>query len=524
LALVMVGVVGVVLATGTVLDAWWAAQEWSGSAEAESLARQLAEPKPVWIAQATLEPSAARIEPIPTAVVPAVVEQAVERPQGTAALDMLSLESADFRFLEPPEPGARARIAVRVQNSDTLPSDRILLGVGADWFDAYRIIGSVPAVAEDRTDEAGLRTFSFPPLPPGESASYELHVAPIGEDTRPPTVQVRLGHGDLVAEALTVTYAPPPRPGPVMSLEIPSLKLKTGVIQTAWEAPPFIVGQIKDSAHITVGNTILVGHVSGRAGNVFGKLDELKPGDKVTAISRGLPYEFVVSQIILSTNTDATPMLPSEDGKLTLMTCAGPFNPITRDYPERLWVIAEAPEKAVQTIARVSATATVAVAATATAFALIPTPTPYAGEPSAAGGLGNTREDVGDALGAPLGETPGNMVVFRESGREYRVLFTPDPARAAMLVILPPAGQRMSLDAAVSESRKFFPNDTLARSAAPEGNAEFVVERFESPTLELALGTAEFSIIYTRDRQGFITRIVFGLGDDFPMLLQQASQ
>ena len=91
---------------------------------------------------------------------------------------MLALESADFRFLDPPEPGARARVAIRVANTADAPSDRIVLGIASDWFARYSIIGSVPGVFEDRTDDDGLRTFSFPPLPAGETASYELHVAP----------------------------------------------------------------------------------------------------------------------------------------------------------------------------------------------------------------------------------------------------------------------------------------------------------------------------------------------------------
>ena len=529
--LILLGLVGVVFAVFTIFDAWSESRAWTTSPEAEQVAEQLAAPTPVWIAPATPEPSAARVEPLPTAApmatTPMPVSQRSEPPR-RAPVEMLALESADFRFLDPPEPGARAKVAIRVANTADAPSDRIVLGIAADWFSRYSIIGSVPAVSEDRTDDDGLRMFSFPPLPAGETASYELHVAPLGEEIRPPTVQALLADGEQIGEVKTVTHAPPPRPGPVMSIEIPSLKLKSGVVQTAWEAPPFIVGQIKDSAHVTLGNTVLVGHVSGRAGNVFGRLEDVKPGEKVTAMSRGLPYEFVVSRIIRSTNIDATPMQASEDGKLTLMTCAGVFNPITQDYSERLWVIAEAPDKAVETIAQVSATATVeariAAAATATAFAAIPTPTPYTGEPSLAGGLGNTREDLGKVFGAPLGETLRRLVVFRQSDREYHVRFTPDPPRSSMLVVVPMAGQRPSFDAAVRDSRRFFPSDARPSAVEPEGNDEFVVERFESPTLEVALDSLEFSVVYIRDRQGLISHMILGLGSDVDALIDAASQ
>src|SRR5262245_65761723 len=44
--------------------------------------------------------------------------------------------------------------------------------------------------------------------------------------------------------------------------------------------------------------------------------------------------------------------------------------------------------------------------------------------------------DLGKLFGAPLGETAAKLVVFRQPGREYHVHFTPDPPRAAMLVVL----------------------------------------------------------------------------------------
>jgi LPXTG-site transpeptidase (sortase) family protein len=315
-----------------------------------------------------------------------------------------------------------------------------------------------------------------------------------------------------------------------MSVNIPRLKLKSGVIQTAWEAPPFAIGQIKGTANITQGNTVLIGHLTGLAGNVFAHLDELKPGDEITAVSRGLPYSFVVSRTFESTNDDKAPIEPGDDTRLTLMTCAGIWNPFTHDYSQRLWVIAEPPEQAAQTIASAAATATAeataGVATTATALALEPTatpvPPPFVGEPSLAGGIGNTRANLEKTFGLATGETSGKQVVFRQPGREIHVGFTPDPPRAALVAILPVAP--LPFDAAVKESRKLFPTDTRPRAAAPEGNPKFVVERFTSPTLAQALGTGDFAVLYTRDAKGAITSIVLGLGEDFDALIQQAKK
>jgi LPXTG-site transpeptidase (sortase) family protein len=338
---------------------------------------------------------------------------------------------------------------------------------------------------------------------------------------------VLLENGTVIGavEKLT-TYAPIPRPGPVMAIDIPRLKLHSSVVQTTWEPPPFNVGQLKNTANITLGNTVLIGHLTGAAGNVFAHLDELEPGDEITAMSRGLPYTFVVSGTFQTSNIDRVPMQPADDSRLTLMTCAGIWNPLTHDYSERLWVVAEPPDQAAVTIASAQATATVVAEATATALAALPTetpipvPTPFTGEPSLPGGIGNSRISLEKTFGLATGETSGKLVVFRPVDREVRVRFSPDPPRASMLAEFFKAA--MSFDAAVGESRKLFPADTAPRSAAPEGNQQIVVERFTSPTLALVLGSADFSVIYTRDTTGAITSIVLGPGDDIDALVAES--
>ena len=151
------------------------------------------------------------------------------------------------------------------------------------------------------------------------------------------------------------------------------------------------------------------------------------------------------------------------------------------------------------------------------------TPTPvYVGEPSLPGGIGNTRVDLERPLGKATGETSGKLVVFRQPGREFHVVFTPDPPRVALVSEILAPGSRMTLDAAVREARTLFPNDTLPRAKAPEGNNQFVVERFTSANLAQALGSGDFSVIYTCDPTGAITSILLGLGDDFEALIQQS--
>jgi hypothetical protein len=287
---------------------------------------------------------------------------------------------------------------------------------------------------------------------------------------------------------------------------------------------------------VSLGNTVLVGHLTGLAGNVFAHLDQLHTGDEITAISRGLPYKFVVSEIFESANNDPSPMLPSDDPRLTLMTCAGIWNPITHDYSKRLWVVAEPPDQAQIRIANSEATATateviaeatatqVAAEATATAEAMptpTPSPTPFTGQVSLPGGIANTRTDLEHAFGMATGETPGDLVVFKQSGREEHVRFTPDPPRASTIVEF--FYKSISFDAALAESRKLFTTDTRPRSDKPDGNSVFIVERFTSPTLGLALGNSgDFSIVYWREGSGEIAGLVIGPGDDIGALLDEA--
>jgi LPXTG-site transpeptidase (sortase) family protein len=345
--------------------------------------------------------------------------------------------------------------------------------------------------------------------------------------------------GDTIGEVDTPqTFAPTPRPGPVMSIEIPRLKLKSAVKQVAFEPPPFVVGQIEDSAHVTQGNTVLVGHLTGLAGNVFAHLDELQPGDEITATSRGLPYKFVVTESFQGANTDPTPMQPDDDAHLTLMTCAGVWNPFTQEYSERLWVIAQPPDEAAVTIANAQATATVVSAtataqatldaqATATAVALEPTatpvPTPYAGEPALPGGLGNSRANLEHAFGYASGETGGKLVVFRQADSELHVRLTPDPRRATLIALFPRTP--LTFDAAVAQGRKLFPSDSVPTAVSPEGNGQFIVEHFASASLAqaLSLASGEFSVVYTRDANGQITSIVLAPVDD-PEALIAASR
>jgi hypothetical protein len=161
------------------------------------------------------------------------------------------------------------------------------------------------------------------------------------------------------------------------------------------------------------------------------------------------------------------------------------------------------------------------------------TPTPFVGQVANPGGLGNTRADLQSTYGAPAGETPGDLVVFRKAPLEYHVGLAPDlNGRAAVIVVLPGQQQAWTPDMAMPEARKLLPKDAQPPTPPAEGNDQFIVQRFSSQSLAQALGDdafaavgaqpGQFLVVYARDPAiGRITRIVIGVGSDPAALLNR---
>jgi LPXTG-site transpeptidase (sortase) family protein len=232
-----------------------------------------------------------------------------------------------------------------------VPSPPVAIGVSADWFEHYSIIGAIPPVLDDRDGGDGYRYFEFPAAAPDADVTLELHVSTVGDAARAPTVRVSSQAGaslgdvrpEIVAEGISL--------GPVRALSVPRLGIRTGVVDTAWEPPPFVAGQIGTTADLGEGNSVLIGHRGGLAGDVFKRLIGASLGDEVVAASYGVEQRYTVSQIRILRNHDATPLGPTETPRLTLMTCIGAWNPLTGDYSHRIWVIAEPPDLARETLA-----------------------------------------------------------------------------------------------------------------------------------------------------------------------------
>jgi len=215
----------------------------------------------------------------------------------------------------------------------------------------YRIQTLDPAPL-DGTQNGGSLSLRFDGPDAQSDVVLAVDVVALDEVIDAPVLRVVDVDGAEVGRVRPPTEAPPPRPGPIYSIDIPNLHLHAGVVPVDWEPPLFVVGQLRASAFVTQGNSVLVGHVRGAAGyNVFDHLDQLAPGDKVVASSRGETYDFVVSQTQVLPADDTSPTDSTSAPRLTLMTCTGTWNPLTRDYSDRLWVIAEPADAAAAAIA-----------------------------------------------------------------------------------------------------------------------------------------------------------------------------
>jgi hypothetical protein len=268
-----------------------------------------------------------------------------------ALASSIEIVASEFRFLDPPEPGAQARVALHVHNHDDLPTGPLRLTLSVRWLNAWRVVDADPPVVEDRVQRDGRRAFDFPGLDGGAEGAFELHLVATDDAVDPPELRLALVDGDEIGRSQPETVAPRPRPGPARALEIPRLGLRAAVVATAWEPPAFVVGQLRETANLSEGNTVLIGHLTGLAGSVFARLEEVEPGDEVVATSRGLDYRFVVSETMVLPGDDSVPIQPTDTPRLTLMTCVGDWDPIGHDYSHRLWVVAEPPELAEATLA-----------------------------------------------------------------------------------------------------------------------------------------------------------------------------
>ena len=168
----------------------------------------------------------------------------------------------------------------------------------------------------------------------------------IFDGRRPPSAADRLD--DILAAHLPV-------PARAVRLVIPAIKLQTEVQQAGvkpnahgepeWVTLPFIAVHYGDLTALVgaPGNAVIAGHVvTLNEGNVFRNLYQVDLGDEIQ-VSDDLDQvqRFEVVRVKLVPPSDISVMEPTPDRTLTLITCGGTFDPRTREFSERLIVIAK---------------------------------------------------------------------------------------------------------------------------------------------------------------------------------------
>lgn len=142
-----------------------------------------------------------------------------------------------------------------------------------------------------------------------------------------------------------------PRPGPAVSLKIPSIALETDVVtagvvtneagDSEWETVPFVAAHYVDTALVgSHGNAVISGHVvTLREGNVFRNLYQMDFGETIEVTTAEGTFMYVVDNLKLVPPDAVDVMAPSSEPKLTLITCGGEFDPRTRQFSDRLVVV-----------------------------------------------------------------------------------------------------------------------------------------------------------------------------------------
>jgi LPXTG-site transpeptidase (sortase) family protein len=112
-----------------------------------------------------------------------------------------------------------------------------------------------------------------------------------------------------------------------------------------WETLPFVAVHYGElTARIGArGNAVIAGHVVTLSeGNVFRLLYKVNLDDQVEVWDdRDRQHDFRVIDVKLVAPSDTSVMGPTADETLTLITCGGTFDPIKREFSDRLIITAK---------------------------------------------------------------------------------------------------------------------------------------------------------------------------------------
>jgi sortase A len=188
-----------------------------------------------------------------------------------------------------------------------------------------------------------------PTLPAEPTVAAEP--TPPSTPTPIPSLPVAWVAPDAADRAADAAY---PAPGYAVRLAIPAIKLDTpvkqaGIVEDAngnptWQTLPFVAVHYGDLTALVGdrGNAVIAGHVVTLSeGNVFRFLYQVDIGDQIQVWDqRDKLHTFTVADVKLVPPTDVSVMDPTPGPTLTLITCGGTFDPVKREFSDRLIVTA----------------------------------------------------------------------------------------------------------------------------------------------------------------------------------------
>jgi LPXTG-site transpeptidase (sortase) family protein len=141
------------------------------------------------------------------------------------------------------------------------------------------------------------------------------------------------------------------RPGVPVRVVLPSIKVDSEVQpggpvpgqngELEWETHPFVATNYPMLGPVgAAGNPVISGHVvTLREGNVFRDLYQVELGEPIEVFTADSRFVYAIDEIKLVPPEAVEVMAPTEDARLTVITCGGTFDPRTRTFSDRLVVV-----------------------------------------------------------------------------------------------------------------------------------------------------------------------------------------
>jgi LPXTG-site transpeptidase (sortase) family protein len=230
------------------------------------------------------------------------------------------------------------------------PANQVTLPVPVALERAATRTASPAAVSAEEPTAVPLAASSAPTVGAATPASAAQPAPTIAIDARP---GAPLPHAPDALDRHVAALRPPP--GYAVRLAIPAIKLDTNVQQggivpdadgnPSWQTVPFVAVHYGDLTALigAPGNAVIAGHVvTLREGNVFRFLYQLDLEDRIRVWDdHEREHDFRVVDVKLVPPSDVSVMAPTADETLTLVTCGGTFDPIKREFSDRLIVTAK---------------------------------------------------------------------------------------------------------------------------------------------------------------------------------------